>query len=143
MSTLSFETGIKTFDINGDPEKIISFNPSDFNFIRRLYAAYTKLDSIQKVYQVKADKLQDTDKLLKLIHQADMEIRKVIDETFQAPVSDAVFDDQSTYAITGDGCPLWAGFMVAVMANCDETITERENAKNPRLEALIQKYSKK
>ena len=37
MATLSFETGIKTFDINGDPNRVVSFNPSDLNFIHRLY----------------------------------------------------------------------------------------------------------
>ena len=142
MNTLSFETGLKTFDVNGDPEKTITFNPGDFNFIHKLYSAYTKLDSLQKVYQLKAEKTESTEKLLKIVHEADLEIRKVIDGVFDCPASDMVFGSQSAYAITTDGCPLWTGFLVAVMANCDETFTERENAKNPKLEALMQKYGK-
>jgi hypothetical protein len=34
------------------------------------------------------------------------------------------------------------GFMIAVMAQCDSTFAERENAKNPKLEALLAKYKK-
>ena len=136
MATLSFETGIKTFDINGDPNRVVSFNPSDLNFIHRLYDGYMKLDALQRKYSLQADKM------MAIAHEADIEIRKVIDGIFGTPVSGIVFDGQATNAITGDGCPLWLGFLVAIMANCDETVTERENAKNPKLEALIAKYNK-
>lgn len=140
MSTLSFETGIKTFDINGDPEKVISFNPTDLNFIHRLYEAFRKIDALHKGYQVRADKLDGHAEVLKVMHKADMEIRKLLDEVFLDTVSDKVFAGQSTYAITTDGVPLWMGFLVAVMAQCDTAYTERENAKNPKLEALLAKY---
>lgn len=142
MSSLSFETGIKTFDINGDPERTISFNPSDFNFIHGLYTAYTELDALQKKYQLKVDKLDDGDveKMLKTVHAADMEIRGIIDKAFEPGASEKAFGKQSTFAITTDGCPLWAGFLLAVMSVCDDTFTEREKAKNPKLEALLRKY---
>ncbi|MEA5059381.1 MAG: hypothetical protein VB049_05015 [Candidatus Pelethousia sp.] len=140
MATLSFETGIKTFDINGDPERVISFNPTDLNFIHRLYEAFRRIDALHKGYQIKADKLTDPEKVLKVLHQADGEIRKLLDETFLDAVSDKVFGGQSTYAITSDGVPLWMGFLVAVMAQCDESYTERETAKSPKLEALLAKY---
>ena len=140
MSALQFETGIKTFDINGDPERVITFNPMDLNFIHRLYEVFRKIDALHKGYQIKADKLADPEKILKALHQADMEIRKLLDETFLDTVSDKVFQGQSSLAITGDGVPLWMGFLVAVIAQCDTSFMERENAKNPKLEALLAKY---
>ena len=141
MATLSFETGIKTFDINGDPNRVVSFNPSDLNFIHRLYDGYMKLDALQRKYSLQADKAPEATKMMAIAHEADLEMRKIIDGIFAAPVSEIVFEGQATNAITGDGCPLWLGFLVAIMANCDETVTERENAKNPKLEALIAKYN--
>ena len=142
MSTLSFDTGIKTFDINGDPERVISFSPTDPDFIRRADSAFTKMDSIQKSYGVKIGKLNDSNKILQTIHYADQEIRKVIDGVFGEGAADIVFHNISTYAINSEKLPVWCSFMVAVLAQCDLTVTERESLENPKLEALLAKYKK-
>lgn len=142
MSTLSFETGIKTFDINGDPERAISFNPTDVNFIHRLYDAFGKLEALRKANQLKAEKQQETKKVLQIFHQEDLEIRRILDGVFGPAACAAAFGDLAANAVTSDGLPLWGGFIVAVLAQCDTAMVERQEARNPKLEALLAKYKK-
>ena len=79
MATLSFETGIKTFDINGDPNRVVSFNPSDLNFIHRLYDGYMKLDALQRKYSLQADKAPEATKMMTIAHEAEGSIRPASD----------------------------------------------------------------
>lgn len=142
MSTLNFETGLKSFDINGDPEKVVHFCPTDFNFISRLFEAFSALENRQTDYQAKITAEDATpEKALEVIAEADKDVRTIIDRAFEAPVSDIAFGNLSSLAIAG-GLPLWAGFLVAVMMECDENFVTQKTTVNPKLEKLIGKYRK-
>ena len=49
MAGIRFDTGIKTFDINGAVE--VSFAPTDMAFIERVYSAMERMDKKQEAYQ--------------------------------------------------------------------------------------------
>ena len=142
MASLNFDTGVKTFDINGDPERTISFAPSDGAFVRRLYGSMETLDALQTKYQSKVINAADPTSLLDEVDAADKEVRAVVDAVFGAPVSNSVFGDMNCCGVAS-GMPVWANFLVAVIAECDAYVGAQEKAKNPKLEALLKKYKKK
>jgi len=141
MATLNFDTGVKTFDINGDPERTISFAPSDTEFVRRLYDSMETLDAMQMKYQGKLANAQDPAALLDEVAAADKEVRAIIDGVFATPVSGAVFGSANCCGVAS-GMPVWANFLVSVISECDEYLGKQEKAKNPKLEALLKKYKK-
>lgn len=142
MATLNFDTGVKTFDINGDPERTISFAPSDAAFVRRLYDSMETLDAMQTKYQGKVANAQGPTALLDEVDAADKEVRGIVDGVFGAPVSNAAFGTMNCCGVAS-GMPVWANFLVSVISECDAYVGAQEKAKNPKLEALLKKYKKK
>ena len=48
MKELSFDSGLVTYSLNGKCE--VSFNPTDSNFVEKLYSAFEELDKKQEGY---------------------------------------------------------------------------------------------
>lgn len=141
MPSFNFETGLKTFDINGDSERTISFPPSDAKFVRRVYEGLGKLEECQKRHRAGVEAITEPSEILDAVDAADGEIREIIDGVFESPVCDAVFGNLNTCGVAA-GMPLWAGFMVALASECDDYLSAQEKAKNPKLDKLLAKYKK-
>ena len=47
MGNLSFDDGYKSFTVNGDPNRVIRFNPADPEIINRLLALNKKFENYQ------------------------------------------------------------------------------------------------
>lgn len=143
MPNLEIETGVKTFTINNDECRTITFCPTDYGFIKRLESAYEQLDTAQEKWADEGREAgDDVHKMMAVIDGAEKEIRALIDFAFNAPISGIVFQGLSAYAIAG-GAPLWANFLLAVFDECDKEFTTQEKMTNPRLQRLLQKYGKR
>jgi len=143
MSSLNFDTGIKTFTINNDESRTITFNPADYDFIKRLESSYEKLEAAQNRWAAVAQAANgDVHQTMAAIDGAEKEIRDIIDEVFGGPVCDIVFRGISAYALAS-GAPLWANFLLAVYDECDANFIAQEKAASPRLQKLMKKYGKK
>ena len=59
MKELSFDSGLVTYSLNGKCE--VSFNPTDSNFVEKLYSAFEELDKKQEGYKAQIEKIADTD----------------------------------------------------------------------------------
>lgn len=140
MKELNFETGLVEFDING--KTTVSFNPTDSNFIERLYATFEELDRKQEQYKADIEKMADKRKVFDYARERDEEMRGMIDDVFGAPVSDALFGGMNVYAVAG-GLPVWCNLMLAVMDEVDSTFAREQKATNPRLTKYTAKYKKK
>lgn len=140
MRELNFETGLVEFDING--KITVSFNPTDSNFIERLYATFEELDRKQEQYKSDIEKMADKRKVFDYAKERDTEMRGMIDDVFGAPVSDALFGDMNVYAVAG-GLPVWCNLMLAVMNEVDSTFAREQKATNPRIAKYTAKYKKK
>lgn len=57
VKALNFESGLVTYNINGKCQ--VSFNPTDSNFVERLYLAFEDLDKKQESYKTQVEKLAD------------------------------------------------------------------------------------
>ena len=57
MKELNFDSGLVTYSLNGKWE--VSFNPTDSNFVERLYSAFEDLDKKQESYKAQIEKMVD------------------------------------------------------------------------------------
>ena len=52
MKELNFDSGLTTYSLNGKCE--VSFNPTDSNFVEKLYSAFEELDKKQEGYKAQS-----------------------------------------------------------------------------------------
>ena len=112
MQELNFGDGIVTYTVNGKRE--VSFNPTDSNFVERLYLAFEDLDKKQEGYKTQIEKMGDKKLIFEFARERDKEMREIIDSVFGAHIADNLFGGMNVYALA-EGVPVWCNFMLAVM----------------------------
>ena len=126
--TLSFETGIVDYEINGVP---VSFNPTDETFVSGLYATFGSLERLQTAF-AEGDGFEKFTEL-------DRDMRAQIDGLLGEGASDGLFPNMNCYALA-DGLPAWTNLFMALLY---ETVGayEREFGKtDARVKAHRKKY---
>ena len=136
---LNFGDGLVTYTINGKCD--VSFNPTDSNFVERLYLAFEELDKKQEGYKAQIEKMGDKKQIFAFARERDAEMRKIIDSVFDAPVADALFGGMNVYAMA-EGAPVWCNLMLAVMDEIDNTFSREQKFTNPRIKKYIDKVQK-
>lgn len=140
MKELVFDTGLVTFKINGVFE--VSFNPTDSEFVNRLFDAFDTLDKKQEAHKAEIEKIADKKQIFQIARQRDKEMREIIDSVFEAPVSDAVFGSMNVYALA-NGLPVWCNLMLAVMDEVDTTFAREQKFTDARIKKYTEKYHRK
>lgn len=139
MNTLNFETGLAAFSVNGRAE--ITFNPTDSNFVERLFNAFDTLDKKQEAYKEEVAKVGDKKEVFQIARRRDAEMRELIDGVFETPVCADIFGGMNVYAMA-NGLPVWCNFLLAVMDEIDTTFAKEQKATNPRIAKYTAKYHK-
>jgi hypothetical protein len=139
MKELNFDSGLVTYALNGKCE--VSFNPTDSNFVERLYSAFEDLDKKQESYKAQIEKMADKKEIFEFARERDAEMRGIIDGVFEASVSEAVFGGMNVYAIA-NGLPVWCNLMMAIMDEIDTTFTREKKLTDPRVSKYTAKYQK-
>lgn len=139
MKELNFDSGLVTYSLNGKCQ--VSFNPTDSNFVERLYSAFEELDKKQEGYKAQIEKMANKREIFDFARKRDAEMRGIMDGVFEAPVSDAVFEGMNVYAVAG-GLPVWCNLMLAVMDEIDTAFAREQKATNPRIAKYTAKYQK-
>ena len=57
MDNIKVTAGIKRLAINGDPKRVVEFNPSDILFVERFYDIYREFEEKQTEYDKKSKEL--------------------------------------------------------------------------------------
>ena len=140
MKELNFDTGLVTYSLNGKCE--VSFNPTDSNFVEKLYSAFEELDQKQEGYKAQVEKMANKREIFDFARERDQEMRQIIDGVFEAPVSDSLFGSMNVYAMS-EGLPVWANLMLSVMDEIDTSFAREQKATNPRLKRYTDKWAKK
>ncbi len=149
--TLTFDTGIVTYDLNG--AATVRFNPTDAAFVERLYKVFADLEAEQVKWQTDVEEINDVEefgerstKMFDYANQRDTEMRGLIDGLLGEGVSDAVFPDINCYALA-DGLPVWVNLLFAIAEEVNAAYTAEQKKTDPRVksysdkyEALLQKY---
>lgn len=139
MKSLNFDDGKVSYSLNDKVE--VSFNPTDGQFIERLYDTFDKLDKEQEDYKTKLETIVEPKEVFAFIRKKDNEMRGLIDSIFDAPVSAAVFDQMNVYAMA-NGLPVWANLLFAVMDEIDGSFVREKKATSPRVTKYLEKYKK-
>lgn len=139
MKELNFETGIVAYSLGGKVE--VAFNPTDNNFVERLYRAFETLDKKQDEYKQTVERLANKREIFDFARVCDQEMRQIIDEVLAAPVCEQLFGTMSVYAVA-DGLPVWANLMLAIMDEVDAIFAREQKRTNPRISKYTAKYHK-
>lgn len=107
MDTLNTKSGIIELAINGDPENVISFDPTDALFAEKFYRMSSEFTKSMNDFQNKARNFQNTkdengiplDVLdrITLVKDLCLYVRGKIDELFGAGTSQKVFGDSLNF----------------------------------------------
>ena len=134
MGVLDFQSTRKTYTVNGGEE--ISFDPTDINFVNRLFDLMDRLEKRQ-TEEAPHDPLE----VFAIATKMDAEMRMEIDKVFDEPVCDKVFGRANVMSPAG-GLPVCMNFLLAVIDEIDAA-SEAETKHSPRVDAYMQKYEKK
>lgn len=106
MRNLSFNDGRESFKINGDPDRVIRFNPADPEIINRVIQAQKNFASydVPEGIELNPDgsPKSDMEKTGAYVAEFTTAMRKAFNGIFNADVYDIIFDGQSPLCITGD-----------------------------------------
>lgn len=140
MAELIFETGLKTYSLNGKIN--VEFNPTDSTFSEQLFATFDTLDKKQEAYKAEVEQAKSyggSKKIFEIARRRDAEIRELVDGVFGKPVCEAVFGCMNAYALA-DGLPVWVNLMLAVMDEIDTAFANEQKRTNPRVAKYTAKY---
>ncbi len=150
MQSINFDDGYKSFAINNDENRVIKFNPSDPDIIRRfdegLKAIEKKKKTLDTDMDIKADGTPDVEEnelenAAKLLTEFNEVLKEQLNHMFNSDVFDTIFGNQSPLSLVKKGREkmyLFEAFLTAAMP-----IIEKEfEAYNKESEKRISKYTK-
>lgn len=140
MQEIKFDTGLVTYSLNGNVQ--VSFNPTDTNFVERLFSTFDQLDRQQEEYKKEVNEETDNKKVFEIARKRDAEMRGLIDSVFETSVCDPLFGSMNVYAMA-DGLPVWCNLMLVILDIVQESFKEQQKAIDPRVEKFVAKYKKK
>lgn len=139
MKELVFATGLVTYSLNGKCE--VSFNPTDSDFVERLFNTFDTLDKRQEKYRDRISKEPDNRKVFEISREMDAEMREIIDGVFGVSICENLFGKMNVYSYA-DGLPVWANLFLAIMDEIDTTFAREQKATNARIKKYTDKYRK-
>lgn len=149
MQSINFSDGYKSFCINNDPDRVIRFNPTDIDIVKRFNQAMKELreekEGLEDVNLNPDGTVVDDDATLEktseVLEQFNQVIRKKLNFIFKSDVYDTIFDGQSPMAIVGtERQLLFEAFMDAAFHVINEEV---ESATRERVDKYVSKYKKK
>lgn len=139
---LNFTHGVQEYTVYGvGGDAVIRFNPTDGEFVQRLYHAFEVLDKKQDAYNEEIRKCGDRVKIFEIARKRSDEMREIIDGIFEEPICEKVFGRMNLYALS-DGLHVWTNFLLALMDETDSAFAREQKATNPRLKKYTEKYSR-
>lgn len=140
MTELSFDLGLRSFNINGKVE--VLFNDTDADFVERLFSIFFKLDDKQGYYEKRVETIADNKESFAFMREVDGEIRDDLNALFGKDVCTPLFGTMNTFALA-NGLPLWANLMLVVIDQVDTAFAREQKALNPRIQKYTAKWQKK
>lgn len=136
---IKFDNGLREYSLND--AVTVRFNPTDMNFIQRVYDAFESMDKRQEAYKAEVEKVDDRS-LFDLANRYDAEVRSEINGIFDTDVCTPLFGSMSVNTLA-DGLPIWANFFFAIIDTFDGAFAEEKRKTNPRIKKYTEKYRKR
>lgn len=136
---LTFSTGLVEYELNG--RVTVAFNPTDADFIERIFDSFDELDRRQEGYSAEIEAQTDNAGVFAVARRMDSEMRVVIDAALGDGVAEGVFGAMNVYALA-DGLPVWCNLMLAIIDEMDSGFAREKKASNPRVQKYLAKYKR-
>ena len=130
MKSIDFDSGYKTYAINGDESCVIRINTTDFNLPKRIQDANESINAVIKEYEGK-NAAED-------IAGFDAKVRNIINEVFGSDICTPAFGAANLFSITSNGNYIFENFLGALLPVIQADIEEATKAAQVRPE--VQKY---
>lgn len=139
MQELNISSGLETFKLNDVIE--VTINPTDVNFIEKLYCVFDDLDKKKEDYESRIEKATGREKFV-IARQLDQELREMTNSVFGCDVCTAIFGNINVCALA-NGVPLWANLFFTFMDLVSENATEEIKQTSNRIAKYANKYTSK
>lgn len=103
MKSINFNTGIKTYAVNGDESNVISININDINLLKRIQEA-------EDLFTPIVSRLDNEPKTPELFAEVDKQLKEKFDYVFGTNISERVFGDTNCLSPLDDGSFLFMSF---------------------------------
>lgn len=134
MNNIKFNDGMKSFSVNGDENKKIYFNPSDYNILERFKTAFAQIENLETKYN---ETKKNNNRVMETSIALDKEIKEAINYIFGSDVSTIAFGTTNCLSTAG-GEPICVNFLNAVLPILKKEI----KAEKEKSEKKIAKYTK-
>ena len=116
MENLNFDDGLKRVTINGDPNRVLKYNPGDMGILDRMQESLEKLEEELKAIQnikmtATGNAANATQETAKIVHDINISLRESFDNIFYPGASDVVFGNMNPLALA-NGHTIYENFML-------------------------------
>lgn len=135
-NNISFETGLKYFTINGDPDRKIYFDPNDIGIVDRIEEAAKSIqERAQEIGTVSSD-----EEARAALRDLEAFSRNQVDAVFPTPVCDIVFGNACCVSVAPSGKLYIESFLESIAHTIRRESKGAENAAKKRQAKYLDKY---
>ena len=114
---LKFDSGDISLAVQGDPSRILIFNPKDFNLSKKFFELVQSAEEKSKEFARRAkeaDESEDVSAKFELLSDMDKFFRKELDKLFGAGSADMIFGSANVISQGKNGDFLLTNFLMAL-----------------------------
>lgn len=140
MKNINIDDGREAITINGDPERVIYIQPSDFNLHLRNVQARQKISELLE--ELDTAKPETDEAFADLLDKVDTEVKAQVNHIFNYDVSAVVFGLCSPLMSLKNGKSYIQEFLDAISPIIEETSKKAAEAREQRITKHTGKYDK-
>lgn len=128
---ISFEDGYKEYEINGDKNRILRFNPSDFSIVEKVRNYQSDMEKLR-------DKYKDAKNDIDIIESTRKDVEKIVDTIFYEGACKIIFGDVHPLSViktkNGESVVL-VNFFEAITKEIKKEVGKQEQSQEKKKEA--------
>ncbi len=118
-NTFDFDTGLKTFVVNNNPDCTITFNPADALFVEKISIA---ANNIARITEAMDNEEKGNVEPIQHIEKA---CRNELNKIFEYDICTSIFHNVSITALGSNGYPVAYNFLIALKEQCESYVSQR------------------
>lgn len=134
MQNINFDDGFKEFTINGDENRIVRFNPSDFGILDRVENTVAAFEEIER-----ALKESNQDSIAEVLNEIDKKIKQQINYIFNSDIADIIFNGQSPMSLV-KGEFLFMRVIEAIVPIIKKAVEKEQRESEKRISKYMEAY---
>lgn len=128
MQNLNFDDGSISLAVQGDMNRLLTFNPTDLNMASKFYKLIEKSEEKGKEITEKAKKVDnstDNKELIEFLTEVDEYFKGELDNVFGAGSSKIIFGDINVMSTSSNGDYVISNFLMALCPHFEKAQKDR------------------